>query len=223
MSSTPLLEARGISRRRPTTSEEWLLEDIWLSIEAGRRLALVGPTGAGKTILLRALAVLDPIDAGEVFWSGQAVPDADVPEFRRRVVYLHQRPVLIEGTVEDNLRLPFRFASSTSPYDRSQVQRMLSTLGREAPFLDRTTRNLSGGEAQIVALLRALQLDPAVLLLDEPTAALDSETVASIETLVERWFREGVSTRATLWVSHDAAQAMRVADQTVRLQDGRLI
>ncbi len=83
-------------------------------------------------------------------------------------------------------------------------------------------RDLSGGEAQLVALLRAIQLDPQVLLLDEPTAALDREATGAVEQLVELWFADERDRRATVWVSHDGRQAARVAGAILRVHDGQL-
>jgi putative ABC transport system ATP-binding protein len=82
--------------------------------------------------------------------------------------------------------------------------------------------NLSGGERQIVAMLRALLVVPAVLLLDEPSAALDPQTTATLEQLVDTWHAEEPSKRAYVWVSHDTAQAQRVADRIIHLRDGTL-
>src|SRR6266478_4288314 len=103
-----LLEAQRIGRFA-RESRNWLLRDVSLAVRGGDRLAIIGPTGSGKTLLLRSLALLDPTDEGQVLrLNGPISPDS-VPDFRRQVIYLHQRPALIEGTVEDNLRLPFSF------------------------------------------------------------------------------------------------------------------
>ena len=218
----PLLEARRIGRRAPR-SETWLLHDVSLAIHPGTRLAIVGPTGTGKTLLLRALALLDPVDAGEVLWRGQPVPGRAVPEFRRNAVYIHQRPVLAAGTVEANLRLPFSLgAHQTHRFDRGRVGGWLAHVGRNESFLAKSAAALSGGEAQIVALLRAIQMDPALLLLDEPTAALDAETTVQIEQLVADWYAESAGRRAFVWVSHDRRQIDRVADRTIALDPGTL-
>lgn len=219
-----LLEARGIGRRAPASRHaegEWLLREVSLAVEPGERVAISGQSGAGKTLLLRALALLDPVDEGEVLWRGEPVPDAAVPAYRRQAIYLHQRPALMEGTVEGNLRRPLAFAAAEDGYDPDRVRELLAAVSRDDSFLAKRTEDLSGGEAQIAALVRALQLGPRLLLLDEPTAALDREAAGAIERLVEAWFSEGDS-RALIWVSHDPEQAGRMTGRAVRLAGGRL-
>jgi putative ABC transport system ATP-binding protein len=221
--SDPLLEARSLGRRRANDAG-WLLHDIDVAVRPGQRVAVLGPTGAGKTLLLRALALLDPLDEGLVLASGQPVRSAAVPAFRSTVVYLHQRPALFEGNVETNLRQPFLLkVHRERQFDRDRIVALLQGLVRDGSFLEKKHRDLSGGEAQIVALLRALQLDPTVLLLDEPTAALDGESVRAIEGLLGRWYAEGAGRRAFLWVTHDSNQAERVADQVLCMQAGRIV
>lgn len=222
-----LLEARSIGRRAGGGihggKASWLLRDLSLELSVGDRVAVVGPSGAGKTLLLRALALLDPVEEGEILWQGDPVADDAVPSFRRRVIYLHQRPALVEGTVEANLRRPFSFASADRNYDPEGVRSLLASLGRDETFLGKQTTELSGGEGQIVAFLRALQLGPRVLLLDEPTAALDRDAVAALERLVQGWCEEDSRGRAFIWVSHDAEQASRMTQRALRLAAGRLV
>ena len=218
----PILKALGISRRHPN-GEGWLLRDVSIGIHPGDRWAVLGPSGAGKTVLLRALALLDPLDAGVIHWKGRPIPDQVVPAFRSAVVYLHQRPALLEGSVEANLRAPFTLqAHRRGRFDRSRIVALLNHLSRDASFLDKSHRDLSGGEAQIVALIRALQLDPAILLLDEPTSSLDREIAGAVEALLGRWHVEGVGGRAFVWVTHDRDQARRVAEGTLCMRAGRL-
>jgi putative ABC transport system ATP-binding protein len=218
-----LVEVRGIGRRAPGTTS-WLLQDVSLAISGGDRLALVGPAGCGKTLLLRALAQLDPVDAGEVLWRGESLAPAAIPAYRSQVTYLHQRSALLAGTVEENLKWPFTLGIfHARRFDRERVLRYLAVVDRDASFLDKSDRDLSGGERQIVALLRAVQLDPVVLLLDEPTSALDGETRDAVESLVRDWQRQMPQERALLWVTHDAEQAARVSERVLSMRDGRLI
>lgn len=214
-----MLEARAIQR---SAGGHRLLHRLSLEIAGGERIALSGPSGAGKTVLLRALALLDPLDEGEIRLDGQPVEAARVPAFRCRVGYLHQTPALASGTVEANLRLPFALAAHRHRrFERRVALELLGRLGKDERFLDRRRGELSGGEAQIAALVRQLQLEPRILLLDEPTAALDPESAELATRLLRDW-QDGSDGRAYLWVTHDAALAGRVAGRSLRLAAGRL-
>jgi putative ABC transport system ATP-binding protein len=218
-----LLESSHIGRLHPD-GQRWLLRDVSLAIYPGDRLAVAGPSGSGKTLLLRAMAVLDPIDHGQVAWMSQAVRHDRVPRFRAKAMYLHQRPALLDDTVEAALRQPFALrVHRDKRFERERAVTQLTQLGRDASFLTQRVADLSGGEAQLTALVRALQLDPTVLLLDEPTSALDPETARAVEGLLVDWVAEAASSRAWAWVTHDVAQAGRIAERTVRLRAGRLI
>jgi putative ABC transport system ATP-binding protein len=209
--AVPLLQAVHLVRRdaaRGTT----LLSGIEFQLSGGDRVAITGPSGAGKSVLLRALAMLDPLDGGCLLWRGEPVRDAAIPAYRRRVAYIAQRPALLEGSVEDNLRYPFSLGIYRDlSFDRSVVSGLARAAGRSDDFLRQRADDLSGGEAQIVAVIRVLQLDPEILLLDEPTASLDSVSARRIEALVAAWFDRdaatygsaGSSPRAFAWVSHD--------------------
>ncbi len=215
------IELDGIGRRNPK-ADGWLIEGVSLSVRGGDRLGVLGPSGAGKTVLLRAMALLDPLDAGAVLWHGKTVRSEGVPRFRKQVIYLHQRPALFDGSVEDNLRLPFALrAHRDRGFDRKRALDLLAALGRDAEFLAKPSRRLSGGEGQLVALVRAIQLEPAVLLLDEPTASLDSPTAQAFERVIENWLSAGAGGRAFVWVSHDLEQTRRMTTRQVHLRAGR--
>ena len=219
---TAILATRGVSRRQPD-SDQLLLDDVSLELGGGDRVAIVGPSGGGKTLLLRALCLLDSIESGEIRWRGEQLEDGLVPQFRRQVVLVHQRPALAEGSVEENLRRPYALKTNRrGRYEPDRVSNLLGALGRDGSFLSKSQRDLSAGEAQLVALVRAMQFEPEALLLDEPTAALDGQTSRAVEKLVAGWLGERPERRAYIWVSHDMAQARRVADQVYRMQAGRL-
>ena len=232
-----LLEARELGRRRPASSgrgardgreqpaadEPWLIRHISLAIGPGERVALSGPSGAGKTVLLRALAGLDPLDEGEVQLEGQRLAAYPMSSYRSRVVYVHQRPWIADESVEENLRLVFHLhVHRGKRYDRHRIERYLEVLQRPTAFLESPGPALSGGEQQMVALMRALQLGPQLLLLDEPTASLDEEAVAAVERLVSQWQQEEEA-RGVLWVTHRDDQRERVADRTIAIAAGRLV
>ena len=216
------IEATEIGRR-DRKSGGWLIRGVSVAIGFGDRLGVLGPSGAGKTVLLRAIARLDPLDEGSIRWQGRVVQGEGVPDYRKRVVYLHQRPALLEGTVEDNLRYPFTLrAHRDRSFDPDRAEDLLARLGRDPGFLAKSSRDLSGGESQLVGLIRAVQLDPAVLLLDEPTASLDPATARAVEGLLDDWLAADPDGRALVWVSHDADQARRMTRRRVYLRAGRL-
>jgi putative ABC transport system ATP-binding protein len=213
----PLLEVSDLGR---SLDGRWIWRRLGFSLSPGERLALVGPTGSGKTLVLRSIAGLDPLDEGEITFDGIPMGDWPMPRYRAHVRLLAQRPAMIEGTVEDNLRLPFGLRVHRSRhFPRDEALAYLAHLERQPGFLDHRAEQLSGGEAQLVALVRTLLATPRVLLLDEPTASLDAESTRALEGLVASWLAADAE-RAVVWTSHVEAQLARVADRRVAL-DGR--
>ncbi|PCE24667.1 ABC transporter ATP-binding protein [Burkholderia ubonensis] len=222
MTATGLIDARGVTRR-DARSGKILLAPTDVSLPAGTRVAITGPSGSGKSVLLRALALLDPLDGGHVLWRGKPIRRSAIPRYRRSVAYLRQRPAQTDGTVESQLRYPYSLAVYRDvAFDRARAEQLAARAGRGADFLDKRASELSGGEAQIAALLRVLQLDPDVLLLDEPTSALDPDSTRAIEALVGAWFDAAPDARAYMWISHDPAQAARIGTLRVTMQAGVL-
>ncbi|TKC90267.1 ATP-binding cassette domain-containing protein [Trinickia terrae] len=217
-----LVEAHGIARRDAQRGLT-LLAPTGFALRAGERLAINGPSGSGKSVFMRALALLDPLDAGRIAWHGRPIERAAIPRYRRNVAYIRQRPAMLDGTVEDNLRYPYTLAAYHDVhFDRERAAALASQAGRASDFLDKQASELSGGEAQIAALIRVLQLEPEVLLLDEPTASLDPQAAREIERLVATWFDAARTERAYIWVSHDPAQAERMSERSVSMRAGIL-
>jgi len=217
LAEQPLLELRKLNRFAAGGSR--LLSDISLRIATGDRVALRGKSGSGKTLLLRSLAALDPID-DHLRWQGERIPSRNISNYRSKVIYLQQTPALPEGTVEAALKEPLKWTTNLGRhFEREKSVEMLQRVLRGTNSLDKQTADLSGGETGFVAIVRALQLEPTVLLLDEPTSAMDKETAMLVETLVGDWFDQ--AERAYVWVTHDVDQLFRVANRTIRLVDGK--
>lgn len=204
--SEPLLAARRLGRR---LGDRWLWRGVDLTLSEGSRAMLVGASGTGKSLLLRCLCALDHPDEGQVLFEGRAVKAREVPAFRSRVLYVQQSPALMPGSVADNVELPGEFDVHADAKRLSErAADLFSELDRPADFLGQRASRLSGGEAQLVGLVRALVLEPSVLLLDEPTAHLDPATTGRVEDLILAWTDAG--RRAVLWTSHDPDQVGRV-------------
>ncbi len=147
--------------RRDAVRDTALLHPDHVRFVCRRAAVITGPSGSGKSVFLRALALLDPIDDGVIQWRGQAIARSGIPAYRRRVAYIAQRPAMLDGSVEDNLRYPFSLKVYRDVrFDRERVVELARRAGREADFLDKRASELSGGEAQIAALIRVLQVEP---------------------------------------------------------------
>ncbi len=194
--------------------ERIVARGISLDVRAGEITALVGPSGAGKTTLLRCIVRLDEPAAGTVLIDGEDAGTLDPRVLRRRVGLVMQAPVMLPGAVRDNLAYGL-----DAPDDRAFDAALTST-GLAPGFLDRDASELSGGEAARVAIARALARDPAALLLDEPTGALDAASAAAVERLLGDLGERGL---ALLFVTHDEALAGRVAHRAARLAGGELV
>lgn len=212
--SALLLHARGL---QCSVAGRTIWHDVNLTLHAGERWVIRGPSGSGKTLLLRALAHLTALESGQIT-TGPALPGlGDIPRYRASVLYLAQRPALPEGSVQAALQAPYRLQVRRGrQFPADKLHAHLATLQLAPTFLDQATRGLSGGESQIVALLRALLVEPTVLLLDEPTASLDAQRTEIVETLVAQWLAQD-PTRAYLWTSHDERQQQRVGDHILSL------
>ncbi|WP_233829856.1 ABC transporter ATP-binding protein [Paraburkholderia sp. ZP32-5] len=222
MTDVPLVLAEHIVRR-DTQRGQTLLQPTTFALRAGERAAITGSSGSGKSVFLRALALLDPLDAGHILWNGARIERAAIPRYRRNVAYIRQRPALIDGSVEDNLRYPFGLrAYRDVRFDRERAAALAAQAGRGGDFLGKRASELSGGEAQITALVRVLQLAPDVLLLDEPTASLDPASSRAIEALVRAWFDVAPERHASIWVSHDPQQAARMSERHLTMHAGVL-
>ena len=191
-----------------------------LTIVEGRLYTLTGANGAGKSTLLSILAFLAPPTSGEIFYAGRRVDwdHGSVEEYRRKVTLLHQSPYLFGGSVHDNVAFGLKVRGIPGEEQRRIVDRALDGVGLQG-FRDRKARELSGGEAQRVAMARALALNPEVLLLDEPLANIDRETTGLLETVIASLPAKGTT---VIMTTHDPDHPGRLNGESIVLEGGKV-
>jgi putative ABC transport system ATP-binding protein len=201
-----------------TVHDKILVQDANFELQKGEVLAITGPSGSGKTSLLRLLNRLDEPTSGTVFVEGVDYRHVEPRELRRKLGMVTQRPYLFPGTVADNLRFGPMQRGETSPLET--IEELLSQVGLK-DYAARDVANLSGGEAQRVSVARTLANSPLVLLLDEPTAALDEVAKLEVEAAIQKVVRNQGLT--CVMVTHDVAQAVRLASRALVLERGGIV
>ena len=186
------------------------LEPVSFSLNAEECIALMGPSGSGKTVLLRAIADLDAA-SGQIFLEGAERGEMSGPAWRQAVRYVAAEP----GWWDDSIGP--HFSAPSGKDHRERLERLLDALGLTADILASTVARASTGERQRLALARALVDEPKVLLLDEPTAALDPTSAALVEEVIRYQL---LRSRAVLIATHDLEQARRLARKLIRIEAG---
>jgi UDP-glucose/iron transport system ATP-binding protein len=190
-----------------------VLDAVTAAIPAAGITVVSGPSGAGKTTLLRLCNRLEVPDRGTVSYRGQRLDELDPLVLRRRVGMVFQRPTPFPGSVTDNLAVAHPDAGA------EEMSAALKRVALDPSLLDQEARTLSGGELQRMCLARTLVTQPETLLLDEPTSALDEQPKRVFECTARDLAAQGIT---IIWVTHDDAQASRVADRIYHLRDGHL-
>jgi UDP-glucose/iron transport system ATP-binding protein len=199
-----------------------VLAGVTVALPKGGFSALIGPSGAGKTSLLRLLNRLDDPASGVVRFLGQPIVDFPVRALRRRVGFVFQTPAMFPGTVAANLAVvPTLGGETTAPRVSEPIGEVLRLVELGADFEDRIAADLSGGEKQRVALARALMTRPEVLLLDEPTSALDPEVAEHLMHTLRR-LRESTGLTIVM-VTHRLSEARLASTYAVMLEAGRVV
>jgi len=213
----PLYQLNAI--RKNYGSREALAVDE-LTIHAGRCYTLTGPNGSGKSTLLQILAFILPPTAGKLFFCGEPVVWENGPllRLRRQVTLLHQAPYLFTTSVQANVAFGLKARGITGAEQRRLVDEALELVGLSG-FQKRKARELSGGEAQRVAMARALAFGPKVLLLDEPLANVDRKSAELLEEVIISLPARGTSVIIT---THDPEHRQRFGTDRVHLVAGRL-
>ena len=210
-----LFRLEGASRSFGTRSA---LAPLNLSLGEGESLGVVGESGAGKTTLLRLFSGLDVPTGGTMMWRGKAIDLQVAAELRREATMIFQNPLFVRGSVYDNVAYGLRLRNVPEEEIGKRVSETLVKV-RLPDFGARDARKISGGEQQRVSLARALVVDPKVLILDEPTANLDSENASIVSDVIAG--EAGV--RTIIVASHDLIRVGRLAERVIQLEGGRLI
>lgn len=212
--NAPPVEVRDLHLER---GGQTVLFGVSFRVEAGETFVIVGPSGSGKSSLLRCINRLEEPAPGTVFVRGQDITGMDVIALRRRVGMVFQQPAMFPGTVAENVN--FGPSLRDEPLAPDRVRELLEMVTLDADLAAKSARELSGGQAQRVAIARALANEPDILLLDEPTSALDPIATHAIEDTINNLRgRLGIT---VLWVSHLVEQARRVGDRVLLLDEGR--
>lgn len=210
-----LLRLRNVKKRYGS----FCLDIEQLDVAEGEVLGLVGPTGAGKSTLLRLVAGLVRTDQGELVFDDQPFGHRELSlDAQRRLTLVHQRPLLLTGSVRSNVAYGLRLRGRHNRL--SLVDSMLKRIGLSS-LAQQSAHTLSGGQTQLVALARALVIDPEVLLLDEPTAHLDPASVSLVEDTIRALRHQRRMT--VVWATHNMFQARRLANRTALLLNGQLV
>jgi len=197
------------------------LSDVTLSFEPGGRYAILGPSGAGKTTLLRLLNRLEDPTAGVLWFHGTSYAQLSAITLRRRVAMVFQVPVIFPGSVRDNLCAALRLQRRDGEIDPADLTRALELAGLDGAMLVRDAAALSTGEKQRVCIARALMTQPEVLLLDEPTAALDPTAARRLIESVVHLSRTGGLT--VIMVSHQPEHAQGFGGEVILLVGGHVV
>ncbi len=190
-----------------------------LDIQRGETLAVVGPNGAGKSTLLLALARLIKPARGEIIYEGKSLIQLNELDYRRKISFVFQAPLLMDMTVEQNVALGLKFRGVSKEEIQARIGKWAKQLDIES-LLKRRAGQLSGGEAQRVSLARAFVLEPELMLLDEPFAALDPPTRAKLIEDLSALLKE--DHRTAVFVTHNLSEATKLSHRIAVIVDGVL-
>jgi len=210
---------RSVAKRY---GDQTALHDLDLDVARGTTVVLIGPSGSGKSTLLRLMAGLDRPTSGEVRFGGRLISDGASAEARRHMGYVVQGGGLFPHlTALENVTVVARYLGWDAARRRARAEELAALVRLPGDLLERYPVQLSGGQAQRVSLMRALMLDPDVLLFDEPLGALDPITRYELQADLREIF--GALSRTVVMVTHDLGEAVFFADRIVLLDHGRVV
>lgn len=187
-----------------------------LTIDKGNIYGIIGPNGAGKSTMIRIIAGLEEATNGKISYNGRSL-DA---EYSKNITYMKQRPYLFRTSVFNNIAYPLKIRK----YDKKTIERRVNDIMEEFKVSDlrgQLATSLSGGESQKVSLARALVFEPKILLLDEPTANIDPNSIELIEKIISKRNKEKKMT--TIIITHNIGQAKRLCHRVIFMREGKIV
>ncbi len=193
-----------------------ILEDINFTVNKGDIVTVTGPSGGGKSTLLKLMGLLISPTAGKIYYKNKEIIEYEATEYRKQVSYFFQNAVLFDQTVRQNLSFPADIREDN--FDESRAKEGLETVQLPSTYLDKPIKDLSGGEKQRVALIRNLMYPPEVLLMDEVTSSLDQENREAVLSYIHRLNKEELVT--ILWVTHNQEE-INASNEIITLVNGK--
>lgn len=205
---------------KATIGAGYLLQDISFALQKGDRLALIGPSGAGKTSLLRLINRLRDASQGKIYISGKNIQQSSAIDLRQRATLVMQESSLLDDSVRDALIYPLQLRQMSPDLIEGRLQTWIHRFSIPEDWLSRTALNLSMGQRQWVAIARALMIEPDILLLDEPTAALDAGRGQLLMQILKRWSDESGTTM--IMANHQLDLVESWCNRVLLLNQGRV-
>ncbi|MEC4805360.1 MAG: ATP-binding cassette domain-containing protein [Jaaginema sp. PMC 1079.18] len=216
MNPPEILKVENVSLAAPIGLDN-LLQDITFTIPRGDRVAIIGPSGAGKTSLLRLLNRLSEPSSGQLYFQQQPYSNIPVTQLRRKIVLTPQEPKLLGMRVQEALAYPLQLQKRPQNEIRDRVAAICELCQIPDEWLERNELQLSLGQRQLCAIARSLILDPPILLLDEPTSALDIGTAERIVQVLK-----SLTATTLMMVNHQLDMAAQLCDRVLYLESGQL-
>lgn len=212
------ISSKGLSKT--FVDSQVLFNDINFELKSGDLKVLMGPSGCGKSVFLKCFLGLIPSDKGNTFLNGELLTPTQYPLFRSKIQYLGQMPLQESGTVSEIIQRPLTFGvNKGKPFRKKECESLLALCKRDLSFLNKKFFMLSGGEGQLVKILRSYNLDPEMYFFDEITSAMDEELKFYVESLIFELVKNG---KGVFLITHDINQAKRLSSSAFTFPSFRL-